>query len=74
MDNYPEPNILPREQMDEQDAEALSSILPVIFERNNYEETYSDAGWYKLKHGVVAKGVFWNKELEDGMGDMQSRP
>lgn len=70
MDNYPEPNVLPREKMDEQDAESLGSILPVIFERNNYEETYSDAGWYKLKHGVAAKGVFWNKELEDGMGDI----
>ena len=70
MDNYPEPNVLPREKSDEQDAESLSSILPVIFERNNYEETYSDAAWYKLKHGVAAKGVFWNKDLEDGMGDI----
>lgn len=70
MDNYPEPNVLPREQQDENDAKTLSSILPVVFERNNYEETYSDAGWYKLKHGVVAKGVFWNQELEDGMGDI----
>ena len=73
MDNYPEPNVLPREQADEPDADTLSSVLPVIFERNNYEETYSDAAWYKLKHGVVAKGVFWNKELEDGMGDIDIR-
>lgn len=73
MDNYPEPNVLPREQADEQDAQSLSSVLPVILERNNYEETYSDAGWYKLKHGVVAKGVFWNQELEDGMGDIDIR-
>ena len=70
MDNYPEPNVLPRERMDEQDAKTLSSILPVVFERNNYEETYNDAAWYKLKHGVVAKGVFWNKDLEEGMGDI----
>ena len=70
MDNFPEPNVLPREEMDEEDAQTLSSILPVIFERNNYEKTYSDAAWYKLKHGVVAKGVFWNKELEDGLGDI----
>lgn len=73
MDNYPEANVLPREQADEQDAKTLSSILPVVFERNNYEETYSDAAWYKLKHGVVAKGVFWNKELEDGLGDIDVR-
>jgi len=73
MDNYPEPNVLPRERMDEQDAQTLSSILPVVFERNNYEDTYSDAGWYKLKHGIVAKGVFWNNDLEEGMGDIDIR-
>lgn len=70
MDNYPEPNVLPRERGDVESAKMLSSVLPVVFERNNYEETYSDAAWYKLKHGVVAKGVFWNTELEEGLGDI----
>lgn len=70
MDNYPEPNVLPRERSDERDADVLSSVLPVIFERNQYEKTYSDAAWYKIKHGVSCKGVFWNKELEDGLGDV----
>lgn len=73
MDNYPEPNVLPREMSDEQDAETLSSILPVVFERNEYEQTYDKAAWYKLKHGVVAKGVFWNTELENGLGDIDIR-
>ena len=73
MDNYPEPNVLPREKGDEESAEMLSSILPVIYERNNYEETFSDASWYKLKHGVSAKGVFWNTELEDGLGDVDTQ-
>ena len=73
MDNYPEPNVLPREQGDEMSAKTISSILPVVFERNNYEQTYSDASWYKLKHGVVAKGVFWNTELEDGLGDIDTQ-
>ena len=73
MDNYPEPNVLPREKADTQSAKMLSSILPVIYERNNYEETYSDAAWYKLKHGVVAKGVFWNTELEEGLGDIDTQ-
>ena len=73
MDNFPEPNVLPREQSDEQDAETLSSILPVIFERNEYEETYSKASWYKLKHGVVVKSVLWNQELEDGLGDVDNQ-
>ena len=70
MDNYPEPNVLPREQMDEQDAETLSAILPVVFERNEYEHTYSQAAWNKLKHGVAAKGVFWNQDRENGLGDV----
>ena len=73
MDNYPEPNVLPRERDDEADADTLSSILPVVFERNEYEQTYDRAAWYKLKHGVVAKGIFWNPELENGMGDIDIR-
>lgn len=70
MDNYPEPNVLPREGRDEADAKTLSSILPVIIERNNFEQTYADAWWYKLKHGVSAYGVFWNNTLEKGLGDV----
>ena len=73
MDNYPEPNVLPRERGDEASAKVLSSILPVIHERNNYEETFSDAAWYKIKHGVSAKGVFWNTELEEGLGDIDTQ-
>ena len=70
MDNYPQPNVLPREQGDKMDAKILSSIIPVILERNEFEETYSDAWWYKLKNGVVPYGVFWNNSLEDGLGDI----
>ena len=73
MDNYPEPNVLPRERTDEQTAETLSSVLPVVLERNEYEHTYAQAAWYKLKHGVAAKGVFWNQELENGLGDVDVR-
>ena len=73
MDNYPEPNVLPRERQDEGDAQTLSAVLPVVFERSEYEQTYSQAAWYKLKHGVSAKGVFWNNELEDGLGDVDIR-
>lgn len=73
MDNYPEPNVLPREQQDERDAQTLSAVLPVVFERNEYEQTYDQAAWYKLKHGVAAKGVFWSQEREDGLGDVDIR-
>lgn len=70
MDNYPEPNVLPREPGDKNDAEILSNIIPVVLERNSFEDTYSNAWWYKLKHGVVPYGVFWNSTLENGLGDV----
>ena len=70
MDNYPEPNVLPREEGDEQDAEMLSSIVPVVMERNDYEETYSRAWWYKLKQGAVPYGVFWDSSKGNGLGDI----
>jgi hypothetical protein len=70
MDNFPEVNVLPREMDDEEEAKSLSSILPVIFERNEFEETYSDAWWGKLKNGLAVYGVFWNSTLENGLGDV----
>ncbi len=70
MDNYPEPLVLPRERSDEQSAKTLSSILPVVLETNDYEQTYSDNWWEKLKHGTAAYGVFWNNKKENGLGDI----
>ena len=70
MDSYPEPNVLPREKSDEQEAKLLSSILPVILEQRGFEQTYSDVWWYKLKTGTGVYGVFWNNELENGLGDI----
>lgn len=73
MDNYPEPNVLPREEGDKADAETLSNILPVVLEHNEFEQTYNDTWWYKLKNGTGVYGVFWNKKLEDGLGDIDIR-
>ena len=70
MDNYPEPNVLPREEDDKPHAKQLSEIMPVILERNEFEQTYSDAAWYKLKQGTCCYGVFWNNKLENGLGDI----
>lgn len=70
MDNYPEPNVLPREAGDKEDAQILGKIIPVIMERNNFEETYSNTWWYKLKSGSGLYGVFWNTKIEDGIGDV----
>ncbi|MBD5161433.1 MAG: hypothetical protein HDT14_05350 [Oscillibacter sp.] len=70
MDNYPEPVVLPREQSDDESAKTLSSVLPVILEYNDYEQTYSNSWWEKLKHGTAAYGVFWNSAKENGLGDI----
>lgn len=73
MEHIPAATCLAREPGDEQDAKALSAILPVILERSHFEEAYSDNMWFKLKHGVCAYGVFWNNELENGLGDIDVR-
>ena len=73
MDNYPAPNVLPREASDEQDAKVLSSILPVIFEQNDFELTYSNMWWYKLKTGTGVTGVFWDQSKNNGLGDIDIR-
>lgn len=74
MENIPTVVCLPREEGDEADAEALSAILPVILSRAGFEGAYSDNMWYKLKHGMCAWGVFFNAELENGLGDVDVRP
>ena len=70
MDNFPEPNVLPREESDKKNAKQLSEIMPVILERNEFEQTYNDAAWYKLKQGTCCYGVFWNNKMENGLGDI----
>ncbi len=70
MDNYPVPFMLPREESDKEEAGILSDIVPVILERNDFEETYSQASWYKLKHGTSCYGVFWDPEADNGIGDI----
>ena len=74
IDSIPTCVCLPREKRDERYAEMLSKIIPVITQRCNFEQTYSDNSWEKLKHGTAVYGVFWNNSLEDGMGDVDIRP
>ena len=73
MDNFPEPVALPRERSDEESAKILSSVLPVVLESCDFEDTYSDNWWEKLKHGTAAYGVFWNGSKENGLGDIDIR-
>lgn len=70
MDNFPAPNVLPREENDKAEARMLSSIIPVILEQNDFEKTYSDVWYYKLKMGTGVYGVFWDKNKLNGLGDI----
>ena len=72
-DYYPRASVLPREERDTDSARALGEILPVIMERCDFEQTYSDNWWEKLKHGTAAYGVFWNSRREQGLGDVDIR-
>ena len=70
MDNFPSPNILPREEGDKLEAEMLSSIIPVILEQNDFEDTYDVESDDKLKHGTGIYGVFWDGSKMNGLGDI----
>lgn len=70
MDNYPEAVCLPREAQDEADAKSLSDIIPVVLEHNDYEQTFSNAAWYYIKHGMSVQGVFWDSKKQNGLGDV----
>ena len=70
IDSYPEPVILPRMADDQEEAKNLSSIVPVVMEMNEFEETYNDCMWQKMQEGTGVYGVFWNNQKLNGLGDI----
>ena len=70
MDNFPRPNVLPREAGDREEATRLSSVLPVAFEQADFERVWSDLWWTKLKNGTGVYGVFWDADKWNGLGDI----
>ena len=73
MDNFPSPNVLPREAGDQQEAKMLSSIIPVILDQTDFEEVYDNVWDYKLKAGTGVYGVFWDQSKLNGLGDISIR-
>lgn len=71
MDAYPAPNFLPREENDEGEAELLRSVVPCILEHNQFERTYSDVMWQKMKTGTGCYKIVWDKNLLGGLGDIR---
>ena len=58
---------------DKEEAERLSSIIPVVLQINGFEQTYSDCAWQKMLEGTGAYGVFWDKDKLNGLGDITIR-
>lgn len=71
MDSYPEPRILPRERADQAEARMLTAIIPCILEQNQFEKTYSDVMWQKMKYGTGVYKVVWDPEKLNGLGDIR---
>ena len=70
MEAFPEPNVLPREEGDRGEARMLSAIIPCVLEQNNFEETYDNAMWSKMKSGTAVYKVVWDKNKLNGLGDI----
>lgn len=73
MDNFPSPNILPREENDRDEARSLSSIVPVILDGCDFEETYRKVCLSKLRTGTGVYGVFWDPRKQGGLGGVDVR-
>ena len=70
MEAYPEPVILPREPEDRREAALLRRIIPAILEQNDFEKSYSDCMWQKLKTGTAVYKVCWDAQKAGGLGDI----
>ncbi|MBQ1233668.1 MAG: hypothetical protein IIX86_09070 [Clostridia bacterium] len=71
---FPEPNILPREVSDVGEAQMLSSIIPCILEQNQFEETYNECMWQKVKYGTGIYKIVWDASKLGGLGDIAIEP
>ncbi len=70
MDSIPECTVLPREESDNPEAQRLTGVLPVVFERNNWTTVYSDGAYRKLKTGTAVYSVLWNSSADSGLGEI----
>lgn len=70
MDSLPECTVLPREETDNAEAARLTDIIPVVLEKNNWQQVYSDAAYKKLKTGTAVYAVLWNPDESCGQGDI----
>lgn len=70
MDSYPEPYCTEVEESDKETAETLTQVLPIVFERNDFYDTYDACWWDKLKSGVSVYSETWD-ETFGNLGDIR---
>lgn len=70
MDNQPAPIFLAREKNDEEEAERLTKVVPVIMQNANWDDVYDKYCMYKIKQGIGCLSVTWDDTLENGLGDI----
>ena len=64
-DNYPVPNLLAREQSDEEAARILSQVVPAILDSTDFKKVYKEHSLQKIKKGTGIYGVFYNQAKEN---------
>lgn len=70
MDNYPDINILPREESDSELAQTLTGVIPFVLEQNDFESVYSE-NWYSKLKTSACYCVTWDTEANGGLGDIK---
>ena len=63
-DNYPVPNLLPREPSDEDAARILSQVVPTILDSTEFKKVYKEHSLQKIKKGTGIYGIFYNQARE----------
>lgn len=74
MDAYPEATVLPREEMDDPQAQLLTSIIPCILDMCDFRKTYSQVGWDKEISCAGAYCITWDQSKHNGLGDIDIAP
>ena len=62
MDNFPSATFLPTHENARESASLLCKVFPIMLEQMDFEQTYSDFWWAKLKHGTACMGTFFDGE------------
>ncbi len=70
MDNFPRANVLAREPGDEEEAYKITKILPSLLDRIRFEAVYSRSGWTKAIQGWTVYSVTWDKDADNGRGEI----